>query len=616
MENLFGVNIQKEAVRVACFSLYLAMCDEIEPRYVWDRVKFPLLRKSRLVVADFFHEDVAGFRSFHERQKYDIVVGNAPWGTGSVTKSKHARKWATDYRWDVSNEDIGPLFLAKGAKLTKPDGRISMLQSSGLLFKTSGKAASFRKQLFKKHQVEQVVNLSALRFGLFANAVGPACVFCLQPNLPDGSPITYVSPKPSRTTDDEFRIVFDSYDFHTVCPDDAEEDPRLWTALMWGGPRDYSLLQRLSGFSTLEALEAKRLIKTRRGIVRGDRRKRQDTIVDRPLLDTDDFPTTGFPYLDGAHLPKNVDALINDSDSINWEAFDTPQIILKLAYLRATNRFQARIVRSPVAHGIICSQSYISVHFEPGARAMMEGACLIYNSRLATYYMLLTSSRFASFRQAVQMDELLRIPLPDEPVSLIGVATPAEADQRLREALRLKPAEWALVDDAFDYTMQAFTADVPGVADDGMLRQYGEAFTRVLRAGFGKDKRIRVTLYRTPRESPAPVRLVGIHLDWPGDDQGVQFHDVQLRELLDRLVEISHAVEEHSAENRTVRRRVFQVYDTIAHGGVRVSTVYLCKPNLAQYWTRSMAMRDADVVSADLVRLAAAKRSSRRATSA
>lgn len=47
-----------------------------------------------------------------------------------------------------------------------------------------------------------------------------------------------------------------------------------------------------------------------------------------------------------------------------------------------------------------------------------------------------------------------------------------------------------------------------------------------------------------------------------------------------------------------------------------VPTVYLCKPNLPRYWTRSIAMRDADVVSADLVRLAAAKRSSRRAASA
>jgi len=48
-KNLFGVDIHEEAVRVASFSLYLAMCDEIEPRYYWQQVRFPRLRGKNLV---------------------------------------------------------------------------------------------------------------------------------------------------------------------------------------------------------------------------------------------------------------------------------------------------------------------------------------------------------------------------------------------------------------------------------------------------------------------------------------------------------------------------------------------------------------------------------------
>ena len=40
--NLFGVDKDPHAVRVACFSLYLAMCDEIDPRYYWTQIKFGL----------------------------------------------------------------------------------------------------------------------------------------------------------------------------------------------------------------------------------------------------------------------------------------------------------------------------------------------------------------------------------------------------------------------------------------------------------------------------------------------------------------------------------------------------------------------------------------------
>ena len=36
--NVFGVDRDPHAVRVACFSLYLAMCDEIDPRHYWTKV--------------------------------------------------------------------------------------------------------------------------------------------------------------------------------------------------------------------------------------------------------------------------------------------------------------------------------------------------------------------------------------------------------------------------------------------------------------------------------------------------------------------------------------------------------------------------------------------------
>ncbi|MHC4176170.1 MAG: DNA methyltransferase, partial [Planctomycetota bacterium] len=58
--NLFGVDIDPAAVRVASFSLYLAMCDEIDPKYYWKSVKFPRLRDNRLVHSDFFKEDRRG----------------------------------------------------------------------------------------------------------------------------------------------------------------------------------------------------------------------------------------------------------------------------------------------------------------------------------------------------------------------------------------------------------------------------------------------------------------------------------------------------------------------------------------------------------------------------
>ena len=77
--NLFGVDKERHAVRpVASFSLYLAMCDEIEPKLVWQKnMSFPRLRDKRLVKSDFFAEDKDGFCTIRDESTYQLVVGNA-----------------------------------------------------------------------------------------------------------------------------------------------------------------------------------------------------------------------------------------------------------------------------------------------------------------------------------------------------------------------------------------------------------------------------------------------------------------------------------------------------------------------------------------------------------
>ncbi len=111
--NIFGVDKDPHAVRVACFSLYLAMCDEIEPMHYWSQVVFPEMRNHRLIPADFFKEDIPGFRSKEDKGTYDLIVGNAPWGEKLLTDE--AREWAATsaQSWPIQNKGIGTLFLPK-----------------------------------------------------------------------------------------------------------------------------------------------------------------------------------------------------------------------------------------------------------------------------------------------------------------------------------------------------------------------------------------------------------------------------------------------------------------------------------------------------------------------
>jgi hypothetical protein len=230
-KNLFGVDKDTHAVRVASFSLYLAMCDEIDPKHYWTQVHFPSMRGHRLIAEDFFNENHNGFRTKADAKSYDLVVGNAPWGGDPLTKE--ARDWAERNYWPIAEKDIGTLFLPKSLCLTKPDGQISMLQPARvLLFSQRGPAREFRKKLFSQYKAETVTNLSALRFELFPQASDPACVVTLSPQPPSNEVITYISPKRSLADDDVSKIVVEPLDIQKIHSQEAADDALVWSALV------------------------------------------------------------------------------------------------------------------------------------------------------------------------------------------------------------------------------------------------------------------------------------------------------------------------------------------------------------------------------------------------
>ncbi|MGV2388700.1 MAG UNVERIFIED_CONTAM: BREX-1 system adenine-specific DNA-methyltransferase PglX [Microcystis novacekii LVE1205-3] len=115
--NIFGIDIDKEAVRVASFSLYLTMLDSINTLEYWENeVRFPRLREQRLIHSDFFAEDKNGFRTNEDAETYDLVLGNATWGDDTLTPfaSLWQKRPENKRKWNTPDKNIGPLFLVKG----------------------------------------------------------------------------------------------------------------------------------------------------------------------------------------------------------------------------------------------------------------------------------------------------------------------------------------------------------------------------------------------------------------------------------------------------------------------------------------------------------------------
>lgn len=619
--NLFGIDTNEHAVRVASFSLYLAMCDELDPRNYWDQLHFPVMRGKRLIAADFFAENVGGFRTCQDIGIYDLVVGNAPWGKDTVREGALVQGWAAGHcdqgpwsqgAWPIPNKSIGPLFLIKAASLTDPKGYVSMLQpASTLLFNRESTAESFRQKLFSIYKVQEVVNLAALRFVLFSNAVGTACVITLRPTEPDGEPITYLCPKPILSSEDKYRIVIEPHDVHAVRPQEAVEDSQVWSAFMWGGRRDYAFIRRLNQQNNLAQLEENGKLARRKGIVRGNKLKQQPKILNRRIIETAEFPAKTFIHLKAGALNINEDAKTESASSTNMVPFELPQLLVKKSWQAKTGRFQAAIVQSDEeTGGVICSQSYVSIHVPKEHYSNLEAAWLSFNSRIAVYYLLLTSGRFASYIHEPLVEELLSVPIPDARPDLLTGLMPFDwdgVDSRVRKAFAINDAEWILIEDLVKYTLPDFkgSQSSPGrrktqrelqknrIEGELELRNYCEYFVKVLKAGFGQDKNVCATIFEEGDGTKLPVRLVAIQLDWP--ERAAVTIESDSPELRNRLKELNTKILQRSEDS--VYQRVARIYEEVGS----VPTIFLIKPDQVRYWTRSSALRDADEVAADIM---------------
>jgi len=617
--NLFGVDVDAQAVRVASFSLYLTMLDKVEPQYYWENeFRFPRLREHQLVAADFFEENKEGFRTVQDAGKYDLVVGNAPWGKNTVTPA--AKLWAGDV-WKITYGNIGPLFLPKAAALTKPGGQVAMMQPAlALIFNQVSTAQEFRVRLFSEFKIDEIVNLSALRFGLFKDAISPACIITMSVIQPDGEPFTYICPKPVMTNEDDYHIVIEPHDINTIYPQEAIKNPLIWTALMWGGRRDLSLVRSLNQGLSIKTLKNSGIAKTRQGVTKGDRKKVENNLVNKRILKSDKFLNQSFLYLNTEQLPVNDDPYIDSGTGLSsLSAFELPQMILKLSWQKSSGRFRAVIIEANnINQGIICSESYVSIHIPESDISQLNAACLSYNSKLAVYYLLLSSGRFASYIPEVNVDDLLRVPIPELSVGdLQNIKTFEDIDERIRQAFEFKDSEWLLINDLFNYTLPDFKGDSASPGRQRTIRknnsqsqnntepeltEYCKYFLRVIKAGFGQDKQVCATIFQERTNTSLPVRLVAIYLNRP-DCHGVHIEPINSPALMERLENLNKFyMERGSIEDGGIfYQRVARIYDSVQLNGMNIPTIYLIKPDKIRYWTRSMALRDADEVAADIM---------------
>jgi len=602
-ENIFGVDTNGQAIRIAALSLYLTLCDYLEPRDIWkEEVKFQPLLNRNLFDSDFFEENTKFLN-----KKYDIIIGNPPWES---ELSEPARKYIKKTEKPVGDNQISQAFLWRVAELCKPDARVCMIVSSkGLLFNRSERNRKFREQFFSTNVVKTIINLSALRHILFSKqnkvngqkanktgAIGPGAAVIFSPGKPNDHSIFYCSPKPSYSPQDDWLLIIEPQDIAYVPNDEAIENDIIWKVAMWGTPRDYELIKRLSGYPTLGKIcDLKGWIHGVGFIVRN--------------TEPEDLELSGKPFADARKLQR----FIMDEESLpinqethyyRWaktkmEVFYGPHLLIK-----QSPRAGVGLIAALLRKDAVFMSAVLGVHGKESELNQLAACCLFINTNLALYYEMLTARKWLVERDAFQKKEIMDIPMPKNILDinnitykfLTDLSTNPKANEIVNELVTdlydLNESEMILIDDAIKYTLDFFRKKGKSIAiepvNENIMIEYIDTLCKVLNNSFSSPTKV---FTGTSNIGNSPLTVVSARLDNKSDDSEIKVsaQDDELKKVLDGLEEI--LIQERSPSiyiRRNIRR----------YAG---NTIFIVKPNQNRYWNKSSALRDADEIYADIM---------------
>lgn len=275
-DQLRGIDINGEAVRVAAFSLYLALLHHVDPPDIWRDKRLPNLtydpcaeatdpnRFDILLVDNSFSplesiEQPETAKRFASGQ-FDVIVGNPPWGfpkpvdTLGFKNAKIALEWCRQHDYEVGDKELSQAFIHRAIDFLKEGGRAALLVSSGVFFKHHAHSRAFRQQWLTATKLLHVVNFSAVRHLFFSSAIAPfASVVFVKEGRPNANHyVEYWSAKNTLQAQQMNAVVLSLADRRVLRQQDALHEDRLWKILWWGSHHDHALIQALECCNSFE----------------------------------------------------------------------------------------------------------------------------------------------------------------------------------------------------------------------------------------------------------------------------------------------------------------------------------------------------------------------------
>lgn len=637
---MHGWDVNSGAVRVAVFSLYVALLEEVSPRDIRELISrgkiLPELWNKTLACRDFFSVPT-------ETAQFDVIIGNPPW-TSRRGVARLSVKWSKETGNPMPGGEDAWAFSWKALAHVAEDGVIAfLLPAMGFLHNHARNTVAARNAFFQRCRVRRVINFADLRFQLFEKAHRPAALILYSAGDAKAFPyrFDYWTPKADLNLRIKRVITLATVDKLSLSVGTVFENPLVFKQRLWMREPDAKLFAYLARLSKLGDFIQD---------YGGTRRRRQNpaglwvvgqgyqpfnvdddeeveaggeverTEIAVPIVSEyvgrlPDLPIGAF-----CRFAQNSDGLrpaaSSDVRRRGFEhGFEGVRVLVPRGIETAQGRMRAALCTEPLTFQHIIQA--ITVPEGQEYRAKLLTAVL--NSRIAVWYAFHGTASFGSDRPEVAQADLLRLPFPSPSDVPDEAAVTASADKLV-----------AIVDDAINRSKQPFDLaedrrHILGTVDEHTYAYFGlskdeialidDAVEFVLPALqphegqfpalWGEPKRTQRSAYATtlatslavwfPREGGIGTRLVACSPD--------------LSVLKLTLGEESEYDEDENADLTSVLGRLHEHINQPIDGNFQVmpdlrvfvgKSLYLIKPMQMRFWLRSTALADADAIALDL----------------
>ena len=164
--NIYGVDVNLGALKISCFSLYIALLDELTPKDIMEnQFRFPNLIGNNLLEGSFFSPDIEFALS---GKKFDIIIGNPPWK--SMPKSDHV-SYCKKRDIPIADKQIAQAFLSRANDYANEETQIFFLITNSIF--TNKNSVKFLRYILDNYCIESITNLEAVKTQLFDHAKYP-----------------------------------------------------------------------------------------------------------------------------------------------------------------------------------------------------------------------------------------------------------------------------------------------------------------------------------------------------------------------------------------------------------------------------------------------------------